>query len=218
MKKIIALLLVTLFLGGAGAIPLLAVTPNRLAFTVVKDWQTLPASVRKEAESLKNSRGYWLYHTSKETYVVINQGQKPTAGYRIEVVRVEDEEGIITVTTREIKPLPGAIVAQVVTYPMVMVKLEPMGGFRFKVVSEEGYVYPQLTEIKKASSPILMTAEGIYLGSKGTAAFTAKIKGKVQVFKYNGKINYRKGSKILISYYLDQKRQLQAVQVSLVKK
>jgi len=56
-------------------------------------------------------------------FIVLNMGEKPTAGYKIGVERVEETDKNIIITVKETAPEPGKIVAQVLTNPFCVVKI-----------------------------------------------------------------------------------------------
>ena len=57
----------------------------------------------------------------RETVVAVFLGSRPTAGFSIEIVGVEEGAGVLTVRYRETRPAPGAIAAQVLTSPFHIV-------------------------------------------------------------------------------------------------
>ncbi|MFZ5626497.1 MAG: protease complex subunit PrcB family protein [Bacillota bacterium] len=210
MSRLLRFLLV-LLLAGFPVKAVWALAFNPVPYTVVTARQSLPAQVRQEAEKLKTTRGYWLYHSSRETLVVINLGQKPSAGYGLEVAGVEGKEGVITVRVREKVPPPDAVTAAVLTYPQLIIRVKPLAGWRWRIVSESGVEFKLLQEIK--APPVYYTVQGQYLGRQGAMAFKARVQGKGLVFRYQGKLNFRKGSRISIKYYWNARKERQAVEV-----
>lgn len=59
----------------------------------------------------------------KSNFVILNMGQKPTGGYGITVDNVEETDKEIIVKIKELKPEPGAMLMQVITYPYTVVKI-----------------------------------------------------------------------------------------------
>lgn len=55
-------------------------------------------------------------------------GTRPTAGYAVEITRIEKREKDLVVTWREHGPGPRDIVVQVLTAPFVLVRTEPHSG------------------------------------------------------------------------------------------
>lgn len=72
------------------------------------------------------------------TYIISMMGQKPTAGYSIKVVSIEDnEEGKLRVTIKSSEPDKDTIVAQVITYPVEIVRI-PKTNLPIYAVDTEG--------------------------------------------------------------------------------
>ena len=70
---------------------------------------------------------------TKELVVGVFAGQLPTAGYRVEIVRVERESGGLSIVYRIESPAKDAMVAQVLTQPFHLVRLPRLGlPVRFK--------------------------------------------------------------------------------------
>ena len=62
-----------------------------------------------------------------EVVVAVLAGQCPTAGYAVDILAVEQGPDIATVVYRVSRPLPGALVAQVLTSPFHIVRLRRPG-------------------------------------------------------------------------------------------
>ena len=56
-------------------------------------------------------------------FVVLNMGEKTTAGYKINVESVTETDKNIIITVKETVPEPNAVVSQVITYPYCIVKI-----------------------------------------------------------------------------------------------
>jgi len=72
---------------------------------------------------------------SAEMIVGVFLGSRPTAGFTIEIVGVDDKDGGVLVRYRERRPSPGGLAAQVLTSPyhLVAVPRRP-GEVRFERV------------------------------------------------------------------------------------
>jgi hypothetical protein len=72
---------------------------------------------------------------SREMIVAVFLGSRPTAGFRIEIVGVDEKGGDVVVRYRETRPSPGGLTAQVLTSPyhLVAVARRP-GQVRFERV------------------------------------------------------------------------------------
>lgn len=78
---------------------------------------------------LKKDRGYYVFKGSKwgisdsSAYLLISAGMKPTLGYGIEVPEAEKKDKVDTITIRETSPDPGSIEGNIVTWPVVLLKI-----------------------------------------------------------------------------------------------
>jgi major membrane immunogen (membrane-anchored lipoprotein) len=59
----------------------------------------------------------------QSNFVVLNMGEKPTGGYSITVDSVVETDKEIVIQVKEIKPEPGAMLIQQITYPYTVVKI-----------------------------------------------------------------------------------------------
>jgi hypothetical protein len=65
---------------------------------------------------------------SRSMVIALFMGSRPTAGYTIQVTRVEPSDHGITVFYRQAAPDPGAMVAQVLTAPFHIIQLDRAPG------------------------------------------------------------------------------------------
>jgi hypothetical protein len=68
----------------------------------------------------------------------VDMGERPTAGYTLAVTRVEQHNRSLVVHVDWQEPLPGAIVAQVVTHPCAIIRLPPLQVEEVRVVDQSG--------------------------------------------------------------------------------
>jgi hypothetical protein len=54
---------------------------------------------------------------TKNSVVILNAGEKPTAGYSIHVSRLEEKADQLVIHYKLESPEPGAVTAQVLTHP-----------------------------------------------------------------------------------------------------
>lgn len=99
------------------------ITVNNIPFESL-EIDELPADIKGEIDMRKADEGYELLRSGEIMYLVVYAGERPTAGYRIKIESIVDEEGAALVTVREKAPAKGDIVAQVITYPFDIAKLE----------------------------------------------------------------------------------------------
>lgn len=59
----------------------------------------------------------------KSNFIVLNMGEKPTAGFKIGVESVVETDKNIIVTVKESSPEPDAMVNQVITNPYCVVRI-----------------------------------------------------------------------------------------------
>jgi hypothetical protein len=64
---------------------------------------------------------------AKEQIIGVFAGQRPTAGYRVEIVKVERDSGGLTVVYKIESPPQDAIAAQQLTQPFHLVRLPALG-------------------------------------------------------------------------------------------
>ena len=64
----------------------------------------------------------------KEMVVAIFQGSQPSAGYKVEIVSVQEEGGAPVVRYRETKPGAGEMAAQIMTMPYHIVAVPRLEG------------------------------------------------------------------------------------------
>ena len=65
---------------------------------------------------------YWITEDEK-TYLVVTAGEKPTAGYVVEVKEITYDGEQLKVSALLNEPRPGDVVAQVITYPMLVLSI-----------------------------------------------------------------------------------------------
>ncbi|GAB6933914.1 protease complex subunit PrcB family protein [Calditerricola satsumensis] len=100
-----------------------------------------PPDIQQWIDRHFRNEGAYVSRTADATYVLISRGEKPTAGYGIAVQAVTCKDGGIVVTVRTIDPQPGDIVAEVITYPHVVVKLDAQSK-PIRVVTTDGREIP----------------------------------------------------------------------------
>jgi hypothetical protein len=85
-----------------------------------------PKPVHDKALQLQKSpeSQYDVVYEQNRAYIIITLGERNTAGYRIEVERVVKRGNSITVHAKEIAPPKGGFVAQVISYPLVIVAVD----------------------------------------------------------------------------------------------
>lgn len=69
----------------------------------------------------------FMYVQGKDLYIAVGYGEKPSGGYSIRIVSIQEEEDRIKVITELISPKPDEVVVTVLTYPFVIIKTKDMG-------------------------------------------------------------------------------------------
>lgn len=102
--------------------------PRQVVIRTSEEWQTLwrEHNAGKPAPSVD-------FSTSAVVGVFL--GSRPTAGFQVEIVRVETDGGVAVIEYVERKPPPGAVVAQILTSPFHLVSLRHDGEVRFRTIA-----------------------------------------------------------------------------------
>lgn len=105
-----------------------------------------PPQVERMVQQQRKEEGAAVYVSDDAVYIVVARGEKPTGGYGIRVVDIEEEEDGFNVHVEYLDPKPGQLVAQVVTYPFAVVKADLKDisrdtSFRFYINGNRGWVH-----------------------------------------------------------------------------
>ena len=98
---------------------------NVLEFEVM-EMETLPENVRAWAQeaSQTTEKAAERMDDGEYTYILAGLGEKPSAGYAVETLSIEDvEAGKYTVTVKTTEPEEGSMNAAVMTHPAVVVRV-----------------------------------------------------------------------------------------------
>jgi hypothetical protein len=87
-------------------------------------------------------RGALPVDFAKEGVVLVGMGSRPTAGYALTLSadRAEVKDGVATIAVRFEEPAPGAMLAQMLTSPCLLVALPREGLREVRVVDASGAV------------------------------------------------------------------------------
>ncbi|MBC7324959.1 MAG: protease complex subunit PrcB family protein, partial [Moorella sp. (in: Bacteria)] len=89
---------------------------------------SIPEEVKKWAAANSRQPFAGSFTSGQWRYIFIAAGEKPTAGFRVEIINIHDDgRGKLTVRYRVTGPPPGRMAAQVITYPYVLARI-PAGG------------------------------------------------------------------------------------------
>lgn len=84
------------------------------------------------------NRGYKVLKHNNEFVVIILTGEKPSSGYGIEVQSIKDTGGKIEIIVNETEPKPDEMIATVLTYPGVAIKIGNTITPKFVVSNSKG--------------------------------------------------------------------------------
>ncbi|MBZ9687686.1 protease complex subunit PrcB family protein [Clostridium estertheticum] len=103
--------------------PKQSIVLNKINFEVVSEKDT-PRILMEMVNENKDKKGF-VFTVDDSTgyiYIAAMSGTKPTVGYSIEVIGVEDNEGKTNVFVKELIPPKEMMVAQVITHPYTIVR------------------------------------------------------------------------------------------------
>ncbi len=95
-----------------------------LDFTVVED-ADIPGELKEMIDKKKEQPFKISYKNKDSMYIVVGYGKQNTGGYSITVDELYLTKNAVYINTNLIGPSQDEMVAQGVTYPYVVVKLEP---------------------------------------------------------------------------------------------
>lgn len=84
---------------------------------------SLSADLAGKIDQSRAEEGYEMLTSENGNFLVVYAGERPTAGYSVEIVSIAAGEGKATVTVKETSPAGGGMTAQALTYPYDVVKL-----------------------------------------------------------------------------------------------
>lgn len=96
--------------------------PRQIAVRTLADWTALWRSHAPSGQPMP------AVDFSRETVIGVFAGTRPTSGYGVEIVRIADANGTLTVDYVETRPAPGAVTAQIVTAPYHLVAVPKHDG------------------------------------------------------------------------------------------
>jgi hypothetical protein len=136
------------------------ITVNQIEFKEVET-----DSLDEEQADLINSMalagGYYYWLDSEGYYTVfIGLGQRPTAGYGIKVLSVEDNEGNTNIIVKETEPGEDEMVAQVITYPYTVVRMTGITD-NFNIVDTGGNSFEAIEVENLNRQMAVCTYEGL---------------------------------------------------------
>lgn len=98
--------------------------------------------------------GYYYWADGKGGYIVfIGMGEKPTGGFSIKVLSVEDNEGRTNIFIEEISPKADDVVTQALTYPYIVIEIKGVTN-RFSIITNSKAIY-ELIVAEEVTSQVL---------------------------------------------------------------
>jgi hypothetical protein len=125
-------ILLALSLGGSGLAPVSFTTISQSEQSGVEEARQVVVRTPEEWKAL------WREHApnhpmpaidfTKSMIIGVFLGLRNTAGYRVAITGIERDGAIVAVTYREERPAAGAMLAQVLTFPHHLVRVERIDG------------------------------------------------------------------------------------------
>ncbi len=91
--------------------------------------EEIPEKIQEAIGELKRKRGYFAFNrqeflTGQHQFILISSGEKHTGGYSLELKSLTAANNALRITVEEIKPAQEKAVIQVLTYPLVLIKIK----------------------------------------------------------------------------------------------
>jgi len=127
IKKLLALIIVlALLLLAAGCGEKMVGGPTEVNFQRVQE-EELPEEVQNWLNENVMEYGEKTFVREDKLYILVAYGEKPTAGYSVEIDKIEKLDGKVVVYSSFQDPDPDDLVATVITYPYDLVVIEDQG-------------------------------------------------------------------------------------------
>ena len=195
------------------------ITVNIIDFKEVTQNDLTPEKV-EIINNLRTLRGYYFWKEDNGGYTLfIGMGEKPTGGYKIDVISVEDNEGKTNILVDETVPKADDMVSQALTYPYVVVEMKGITDqFNITNTDKEDYKLLSIDDLK------VYTVEGIFQGQIDNNSIEIKIDDSFMVLR-NPDItsmitSFQKDDLVLITYRVAENGQniMECIKKSLMEK
>ncbi len=161
-----------------GTTPPQGITVNKIDFKEV-DPGVLEQEKYNKINSFALVGGYFYWVDTDGVYTMfIGLGEKPTGGYSIRVLSVEDNEGKTNIIVEEIIPKPDEIVTQALTYPYVVIEMKGITD-RFIIKNTNNDEYKQIKEDELD----VYIIDGVYQGQIDSNSIEVKVEDSFMVFR-----------------------------------
>lgn len=182
---------------------------KKVEFEVINNADNLPDHLSHMIEAAKKDKGYIVYPEEGYSYVAVFMGEKSTAGYSVDIESAEDIEGSILIKVVENSPGEGEVVAQVISYPFAVIKVDSdIQSFiiqSFNAENPDAEAYGEIEMIKEA--------DGVLTGQIDGNSIEIKVDGEFRAFRLDEQMKQRidsfeDGSNVRIVYYENEHGQL----------
>ncbi|MCL4424001.1 MAG: DUF4830 domain-containing protein [Firmicutes bacterium] len=102
----------------------------------------VPPDIARWAEENKTKRTVLKATLGEWDAYLVSLGEKPTAGYEVKITGAAFEGGQLKVTVVVVEPKPGAVLAQVITYPYQVFAVPKGMAVRIMISDQQGKPYP----------------------------------------------------------------------------
>ncbi|MGQ5710761.1 Gmad2 immunoglobulin-like domain-containing protein [Desulforudis sp. DRI-14] len=190
MRKTLLLLSLVLFLSvsifgctvppGPGSAPH---PPSDTAPPPGSEHETYPEEVTVALETVKPMQVAVPIIVNGKTYVIVSYGEKPTAGYKAEIMGIDRQGNRLTVRSSLTEPKPGDAVAQVITYPYAIDVVD--GVFQeVSFINAAGEEFPQVVGLKGTLNSVRRSANSnIIVTSVTSVPGAVEVAGIARVFE-----------------------------------
>jgi hypothetical protein len=189
-----------------------------LEYEIVGDLNLLPEKVRRAVEELKAERGYFVFsepefNTGDDVFLLISSGEKATGGYRVVLDTLNASKSNLKVNVEETEPKERNAVIQVLTYPLLVIKLNGTPE-NYTVQNTENEIFEELVySDENGGSKQLERKTGIYSGQIDSNFVEIKIDGQAKAFMLPQGLSgiltgLSSGDKVNLCYYENEYGQL----------
>ncbi len=181
---------------------------NEIEYEIVEEIDNIDVELNQYIDIIKFERGFTNLIDGEKGYniLVVTSGEKPSAGYGLDVKSVQEENGIVDLRVEEITPSEEADTAEVLTYPMVILNL-PMEYTSFKVMNVNGeefiYIPPNRINIE---------AQGVFIGQIDNNFIEVEVEDEPKSFMISEDTKeivdtLRQDAMIDFMYYINENKQ-----------
>lgn len=181
------------------------ITVNKIAFEEVAE-ADLPESLKGKIETAKLQKGYIYEKKGGYFYIAIFSGEKPSGGYSIKALSIEDNEGATNIFVEETTPKKGDSVTMAITYPYTVIKASGITP-DIALFNKDGSNF-NAPPAPASSEAKVITAEAQYIGQIDNNSIEVKLNGETVAMRLGTSLvdsfkNFiiEKNSKINIKYY-----------------